>query len=57
MSFSDFLNRNPEPTVEEVKEVLGGHICRCTGYDGLIKAILEAAEEMRAASTAATASR
>lgn len=57
MSFSDFLNRNPEPTVEEVKEVLGGHICRCTGYDGLIKAILEAAEEMRADSAAATASR
>lgn len=55
MSFTDFLNRKPDPTIEEVREVLGGHICRCTGYDGLMKAIMEAAGEMRAnaASTAA----
>lgn len=55
MSFTDFLNRKPDPTIDEVREVLGGHICRCTGYDGLMKAIMEAAGEMRAnaASTAA----
>ena len=47
MSFSDFLSRNRNPDEEEVREVLGGHICRCTGYDGLMKAIMEAAAEMR----------
>lgn len=47
MSFSDFLGRNPHPTEDEVREVLGGHICRCTGYEGLMRAIMEAAAEMR----------
>lgn len=55
MSFSDFLSRNPDPTVEEVKEVLGGHICRCTGYYGLVKAIMDAAAEMRGAAASAAA--
>ncbi len=49
MSFTDFLRRNPAPTVEEVKEVLGGHICRCTGYQGLIDAVMDAAQRMRSA--------
>ncbi|TDR34172.1 (2Fe-2S)-binding protein [Aquamicrobium defluvii] len=47
MSFSDFLGRNPNPGEDEVREVLGGHICRCTGYEGLMRAIMEAASEMR----------
>jgi aerobic-type carbon monoxide dehydrogenase small subunit (CoxS/CutS family) len=47
MSFSDFLGRNPRPNEDEVREVLGGHICRCTGYEGLMRAIMEAAAEMR----------
>jgi 2-furoyl-CoA dehydrogenase 2Fe-2S iron sulfur subunit len=47
MSFSDFLARNPNPEEQEVREVLGGHICRCTGYAGLMKALMEAAAEMR----------
>ncbi len=47
MSFTDFLKRKPDPTIEEVKEVLGGHLCRCTGYDGLIKAVMQAANDMR----------
>jgi len=47
MSFTDFLKRNPDPDVEEVKEVLGGHICRCTGYQGLIDAMMDAAQRMR----------
>ncbi len=49
MSFTDYLSRNPDPTEDQVKEVLGGHICRCTGYAGLIAAIMEAAAEMRQA--------
>jgi 2-furoyl-CoA dehydrogenase 2Fe-2S iron sulfur subunit len=47
MSFTDFLRRNPDPTVDEVKEVLGGHLCRCTGYQGLIDAMMDAAKRIR----------
>ncbi len=47
MSFTDFLRRNPDPTVDEVKDVLGGHICRCTGYQGLIDAMMDAAKRIR----------
>ncbi len=43
MSFTDFLRRNPKPSEQEVVEVLSGHICRCTGYAGIIAAVLEAA--------------
>jgi 2-furoyl-CoA dehydrogenase 2Fe-2S iron sulfur subunit len=43
MSFTDFLKRNPHPTETEVMEVLSGHICRCTGYTGIVAAVLEAA--------------
>ncbi|MFN0263711.1 (2Fe-2S)-binding protein [Tepidamorphus sp. 3E244] len=56
MSFSDFLARKPDPSEEEVREVLGGHICRCTGYAGLMKAIMEAAAEMRGETTDAETS-
>ena len=45
MSFTDFLRRNPHPTEAEIREVLGGHICRCTGYHGLIQAVLEVARQ------------
>jgi len=47
MSFTDLLARNPSPTKQEVREVLGGHICRCTGYAGIVAAVLQAAAEMR----------
>jgi 2-furoyl-CoA dehydrogenase 2Fe-2S iron sulfur subunit len=47
MSFTDYLKRNPDPTVDEVKEVLGGHICRCTGYQGLIDAMMDGAKRIR----------
>ena len=43
MSVSDFLERNPDPSEEEVEEMLSGHICRCTGYVGIKKAVLEVA--------------
>ena len=42
MSFTDFLSRNPKPTEEELREVLSGHICRCTGYAGIMAALKEA---------------
>jgi len=47
MSFTDFLRRNPKPSEEQVIEVLSGHICRCTGYSGIVSAVLEAAESMQ----------
>ena len=43
MSFTDFLSRNPKPTEQELREVLSGHICRCTGYAGIMAALKEAA--------------
>jgi len=43
MSFTDFLARVPKPTEEELREVLSGHICRCTGYAGIVAALCEAA--------------
>ena len=45
MSFTDFLGRNPNPSEAEVIEVLSGHLCRCTGYAGIVAAVLEAARE------------
>jgi 2-furoyl-CoA dehydrogenase 2Fe-2S iron sulfur subunit len=44
MSFTDYLRRNPKPTTEQIREVLSGHICRCTGYAGIIKAVEEVAK-------------
>ena len=44
MSFTDFLKRNPHPTEAEVIDVLSGHLCRCTGYAGIVAAVLEAAD-------------
>ena len=44
MSFTDYLKRNPHPTTDEIRDVLSGHICRCTGYAGIVKAVEEAAK-------------
>ena len=41
------LDRNPDPTEEEARYWLAGNLCRCTGYDKIIRAVLEAAAEMR----------
>jgi carbon-monoxide dehydrogenase small subunit len=40
----DLLRRNPNPTEEEVKEAIGGILCRCTGYRQIIDAILDASK-------------
>jgi carbon-monoxide dehydrogenase small subunit len=40
------LDKNPHPTEHEVRYWLAGNLCRCTGYDKIIKAVLEAADEM-----------
>lgn len=41
------LDRNPDPTEEDVRYHLAGNLCRCTGYDKIIRAVLDAAAEMR----------
>ena len=43
------LERNPDPTEEEVRYWLAGNLCRCTGYHKIIDAVLDAAREMREA--------
>lgn len=42
MSVVELLERNPEPTEEEISDVLGGHLCRCTGYVKIREAVEEA---------------
>lgn len=39
------LSANPHPTEEQVREGLSGNICRCTGYNAIVRAVLNAAEE------------
>ena len=44
------LERNPDPSEEEVRYWLAGNLCRCTGYDKIIRAVIETAADMRRAS-------
>ena len=41
------LEKNPNPTESEVRYWLAGNLCRCTGYDKIIRAVMDAAAEMR----------
>ena len=43
MAATDLLVHNPSPTREEVADMLSGHLCRCTGYEPIVQAILDAA--------------
>jgi len=43
------LERNPDPTETEVRYWLAGNLCRCTGYDKIVRAVMDAAVEMRGA--------
>ncbi len=43
----NLLDRNPDPTETEVRYWLAGNLCRCTGYDKIIRAVMDAAAEMR----------
>ena len=45
------LERNPDPSEEEVRFWLAGNLCRCTGYNKIIEAVLDAAREMRGTTT------
>ncbi len=43
------LDHNPKPTETEVRFALAGNLCRCTGYDKIVRAVMDAAAEMRRA--------
>jgi len=46
VSVTSFLEQNPNPTEDEIREGLSGNLCRCTGYQNIVKAVKMAAEEM-----------
>jgi carbon-monoxide dehydrogenase small subunit len=46
------LDRNPDPSEDEIREAISGQICRCTGYVNIVKAIRWAAEHERSATAA-----
>jgi carbon-monoxide dehydrogenase small subunit len=47
MSSVDLLDQNPEPSEDEIRHGLEGNLCRCTGYQNIIKAVQTAASEAR----------
>ena len=47
MTTKAFLDENPKPTEAEIREGLGGNICRCTGYFNIVKAVMAGAKAMR----------
>jgi carbon-monoxide dehydrogenase small subunit len=48
MSLVPFLQENPDPTEEEIREAISGNLCRCTGYQHIVDAVKLAAESMQA---------
>ena len=48
MAAKALLDENPDPTEEEVRWALSGNLCRCTGYQNIVKSVLWAAEKLRA---------
>jgi carbon-monoxide dehydrogenase small subunit len=49
MASVDLLNENPEPTDDEIRHGLEGNLCRCTGYQNIVRAVRQAADEGAAA--------
>lgn len=48
MTLVEFLEENPNPSEAEVREAISGNLCRCTGYQGIVAAALDAATKLRA---------
>ena len=53
ITLTELLRENPEPSEQEVREALTGNLCRCTGYAGIVKAALDAAQRLRRTPAAA----
>ena len=49
----ELLSKNPNPTEDEVREAISGNLCRCTGYQNIVKSIMSAAKKMQAVTEAA----
>ena len=47
MSLDDYLARHPDASEDQIRFLLGGHLCRCTGYTGIVRAALDAAAALR----------
>ena len=56
MSCADYLRRVPDPTDAQVRDMLSGHLCRCTGYTPIVAAVLDVAGRRRALREAEEAS-
>jgi aerobic carbon-monoxide dehydrogenase small subunit len=48
ISVTAFLRDHPDPTDEQIRDALSGNLCRCTGYQGILRAVAAAAQTMRA---------
>jgi carbon-monoxide dehydrogenase small subunit len=48
MSLVPFLEQNPDPTEEEIREAISGNLCRCTGYQNIVEAVKLVAERNKA---------
>ena len=48
-TLTEFLRDNPDPTEQEVRIAISGNLCRCTGYQGIVAAALDAAKRLQAA--------
>ncbi|MCW2943743.1 MAG: hypothetical protein JWR24_460 [Actinoallomurus sp.] len=53
MVLKDYLEDNPEPTREDVRRAISGNLCRCTGYQHIVDAAMDAAQQMRVAAAGA----
>ena len=46
MTLTEFLREQPNPTESEVREAISGNLCRCTGYQAIVAAALDAAKRL-----------
>jgi carbon-monoxide dehydrogenase small subunit len=52
MSSKALLDHNPDPTEDEIRYALAGNLCRCTGYDKIVRAVMDAAKMLSSARAA-----
>jgi carbon-monoxide dehydrogenase small subunit len=50
MTLLPYLESNPNPSPADVRQAISGNLCRCTGYQNIVEAVLAAAEQMRSPS-------
>jgi 2-furoyl-CoA dehydrogenase 2Fe-2S iron sulfur subunit len=51
MSLDNYLRKKPDPSENDLREFLSGHLCRCTGYVPIVAAAMDAARRLREASS------